>query len=183
MKNSRMIAIALAMVFLMLSCTKDHGNIDVSWKLVKNQYKGTNQHKGELTVTNNSRYTLDNKNWEYYFSWFRSVRNTDGSDKVGGETINGDYSRLFPLESFPELKPGESITFPLVGTHYAMNFTDAPTGGYFVVKRPLGKEIIINSGDPGVLPFPEGEAYKRSAADKIGIESAADRYGQNKELK
>jgi hexosaminidase len=183
MKHSRTIVIALALVSLMLSCAKDPGNIDVSWQLVTNQYKNAGQHKGEVTFTNNSRYTLNNKNWTYYFSWFRTVRNTDGNDMVSGETINGDYSRLFPLENFPELKPGESITFPLVGSHYAMNFTDAPTGGYFVIKRSLGKEIILNSGDPEVLPFPEGDAYKRSAADKIGIETAADRYAQNLELK
>jgi hexosaminidase len=172
----------LTIVLTMLSCSKNEGNIDVSWRLIKNRYEGKNQHKSEITITNHSHHMLTNSNWEYYFSSFRSVVPEQESEIIDGETINGDLSRIFPTEAFPGLKPGESVTFPLIFTHYAMNFTDAPTGGYFVIKAPMGKEIIVNSGDAKVLPFPEGEAYKRSPDDKVGVETAEDRYAQNRDL-
>lgn len=169
----------LTMVLFMLSCTNNKGTIDVSWQLIKNRYQGQSLHKSEITFTNNSKYTLNNENWEYYYSSFRTITDQQESDIIDGETINGDLSKIFPTENFPVLKPGESISFPLISTYYAMNFTDAPTGGYFVIKRPLGKEKILFSGDAEVLPFPRGEAYKRSDADKVGIETPEDRYIQN----
>ncbi|MFA7630303.1 MAG: family 20 glycosylhydrolase [Candidatus Neomarinimicrobiota bacterium] len=180
MKKPAIIIMAIAMT--MLSCDNKMDSINVSWKLISNQYQGRGQHKSEITFTNNSRYTLKNDNWTYYFSSFRTVVQDQESDIVTGKTINGDLSKLYPTEKFPKLKPGESVSFPLISTHYAMNFTDAPTGGFFVIRTGLGKEHILNTGDAEVLPFPEGEAYRRSAADKIGVETAADRYEMNRDL-
>ncbi|MDD3716384.1 MAG: family 20 glycosylhydrolase [Candidatus Marinimicrobia bacterium] len=176
-------AIMLMTVALtMLSCNKNAEGIEVSWKLISNQYQGRGVHKSEITFTNNSRHTLKNDNWTYYYSSFRTIVRDQESDIVAGETINGDLSRLYPTEKFPKLRPGESISFPLISTHYAMHFTDAPTGGFFVIKGLMGKELILNTGDATVLPFPKDEAYRRSAADKIGIETAADRYAMNNDL-
>ncbi|MCF7832325.1 MAG: carbohydate-binding domain-containing protein [Candidatus Marinimicrobia bacterium] len=183
MKIWKTMFMLIAMVALMISCDKDPGQIEVSWQLVENQYKGRNQHKSEVTFMNNSRYTLKNDNWECYFSWFRSVTDEQESKIIDGETINGDYSKLYPTELFEDLKPGESITFPLIGTHYALNETDAITGCYFVIQQALGKEVIISSGKTEVLPFPENDKLKRASYDHLEVQNAQIRYKENENVK
>ena len=167
---------------LMLSCGKEQGSIDVSWQLLDNQYKGSSLHRSELTFTNNSKYTLKNNNWECYFSWFRSIADEQESTIIDGETINGDLSRIFPTDMFENVKPGESVSFPLIGSHYALNVTDAVTGCYFVIKNGLGKEIILPSAPTKVLPFPKEELF-RSSSDKRPVQTAALRYEENKNIK
>lgn len=179
MRSWKTMTLLLAMVALMTSCDKDPGEINVSWQLVQNQYKAGNQHKCEITFSNNSRYTLKNDNWECYFNWFRSVIDDQESTIIDGETINGDLSRLFPTELFEELKPGESISFPLIGTHYALHKTDAITGCYFVIKRSMGKEIIVSSGKTKVLPFPENANIRRASYDHLEVQTAELRYKKN----
>ncbi|MDZ7822029.1 MAG: carbohydate-binding domain-containing protein [Candidatus Marinimicrobia bacterium] len=151
--RSKQFMFILFTVIFMISCSKDPGRIEVKWQLIENQHRGKNQHKGEVTITNHSRHTLTNDNWIYYFSWFRTVLDGQESEIIDGETINGDYSKLYPTEKFPDLEPGESIRFPLIGSHYALHRTDAPTGGYFTVKKRFGPDVIIPSGDAEVLPF------------------------------
>ena len=165
----------------MVSCNKRSDSIEVTWQLIENQYQGKNLNKSEVTITNHSRYTLKNDNWECYFSWFRSVVEDQESKIIDGETINGDLSKLYPAESFPELKPGESISFPLIGTHYAIHKTDAITGCYFVIKKRLGKEIIVPAGPTVVLPFPEDQ-LKRGSYDQLKVQTAEMRYRENENL-
>ena len=117
MRHLRMIAFLMIVGLMMVSCGNEQGSIDVSWQLLDNQYQGGSMHKSEVTFTNNSKYTLKNDNWECYFSWFRSVVDEQESTIIDGETINGDLSKIYPTELFEDLKPGESISFPLIGTH------------------------------------------------------------------
>ncbi len=178
MKYWKTIFMLIMMVMLMFSCSKRSGSIEVSWQLIENQYEGKNLNKSEITFTNNSRYTLKNNNWECYFSWYRSVVDDQESKIIDGETINGDLSKLYPTELFPELKPGESISFPLIGTHYAIHKTDAISGCYFVIKKRIGKELIIPAGSTKVLPFPEDQ-LKRGSYDHLEVQTAEMRYWEN----
>lgn len=172
----------IAVLAMFTSCSKETGNIDVSWQLLENQYEGANKHLSELTFTNNSPFTLSNDNWEYRFSWFRSVYETQPDTMIIGKSINGDYQMIRPDVKFPDLKPGESVTFKMVGTYYALNFTDAPTGGFFVYKKGK-KEIIIPSGDAEVLDFPGADQMKRSSNDHLAVPTSQSRYEANKNLK
>ena len=182
MKLLKVIGLLTILVLVMVSCAKETGNINVSWQLLDNQYNGKNLHKAEITLTNNSKYTLTNDNWECYFSWFRSVVDEQETKIIEGETINGDLSKIYPTELFEDLKPGESISFPLIGTHYALNFTDAITGCYFVVERGVGKNIIIPSEPTEVLDFPKDELF-RGSYDNRPVQTAALRYEENKGIK
>ena len=179
MRSWKTMTLLLAMVGLMTSCGKDTGTINVSWQLVQNQYKVDSQHKCQITFTNNSRYTLTNDNWEFYFTWFRSVKNDQEWKGLDGETINGDLNRIYPTESFEELKPGESMTFPLIGSHYAIHKSDAISGGYFVINKGLGKEIILSSGETEVLPFPKDAKLVKGSYDHMKVQTAEMRYKEN----
>ena len=181
MRILKVLTMLFVIGLLMLSCGKEDGSIDVSWQLLDNQYQGGSLHKSEVTFTNNSKYTLKNDNWICYFSWFRSVVDEQESEIIDGETINGDLSKLYPTELFPDLKPGESISFPLIGTHYGLNFTDAITGCYFVIQKGMGKEILLPSAPTKVLPFPKDELF-RSSSDKLPVQTAAIRYAENKNI-
>jgi hexosaminidase len=146
---------------------------------MENQYGGGNRHKVEVTLTNHSKYTLKNDNWTMYFNWFRSVVDEQESDIIRGETPNGDLSMITPTEKFEDLAPGQSITFPLIGTHYALNKTDAITGCFFVIDKGLGKEVIVESGKTKVLPFPDNSKIIRSASDHLPVQTAEIRYYEN----
>jgi hexosaminidase len=183
MKKIIVMLMTILTLVSMISCSKDPGQINVSWQLIENQYKGSNQNKCEITFTNNSRYTLKNDNWEFYFSWFRSVIEEQESKVIDGKTINGDYNILYPTEEFQELKPGESLSFPLIGSYYILNKTDAITGGYFVIKGAFGKEIILSSGKTKVLPFPENSKLKKASYDHLEVQTAEMRYKENANIK
>ena len=166
----------------MTSCGKSKGEINVSWQFVQNQYKAANQHKCEITFTNNSRYTLTKDNWEFYFTWFRSIKNDQEWQGLAGKTINGDFSYIYPTETFVELKPGESMTFPLIGSHYAIHKSDAISGGYFVIKKGLSKEIIVPSGKTIVLPFPKDANLVKGSFDHLKVQTAEMRYEENEAI-
>ena len=171
------------MVTLMFSCDKkEDGRIDVSWQLIENQYQGKSQLKSEITFTNNSRFTLNNDNWEFYFNWFRSIKDEQECEKIEGKTINGDYSYIKPTEKFGELKPGESFTFPLLGSHYAINKSDAISGCYFLIKAKKNKEILLSSGETNVLAFPANEQLRKASYDKLKVQTAEMRYRENEDL-
>jgi len=182
MRSWKTMTLLLAMVILMTSCGKDTDTINVSWQLVQNQYKADNQHKCEITFTNNSRNTLTNNNWVFYFTWFRSIKADQEWQGLAGETINGDFNRIYPTESFQDLKPGESMTFPLIGSHYAIHKSDAISGGYFVIKKALGKEIILSSGQTETLPFPEDARLVKGSYDHLKVQTAEMRYKENEAI-
>jgi len=167
---------------MMFSCDKNSGVIEVSWQLIENQYDGKNQLKSEVTFTNNSPYTLTKDNWKFYFNWFRSIRDEQECDMLKGETINGDLSYLEPTEKFEGLKPGESFSFPLLGTHYAINFTDAISGAYFVIEGKDGEEILLPAGETKVLSFPENETLRRGSYDNLKVQTAEMRFNENVKL-
>lgn len=167
---------------ILASCSGKPGKIEVSWQLIENQYQGGNHHKCEITLTNHSRYTLKNDNWVMYFNWFRSVVDEQESEIIDGETINGDLSKVYPTEKFGKLKPGESVTFPLIGTHYALHKTDAVTGCYFVIDKGMGKDVIVESGPTKVLPFPDKDLLKRSNNDHLKVQTAEMRYYENQSI-
>ncbi|RKY56754.1 MAG: beta-N-acetylhexosaminidase [Candidatus Neomarinimicrobiota bacterium] len=179
MKSWKIMAILFALVVMMTSCGKDTGKIDVSWQLIQNQYKVNNQHKCEVTFTNNSQYTLTNDNWEFYFTWFRSIKKDQEWQGLGGETINGDFNRIYPTESFTELKPGESMTFPLIGSHYAIHRSDAISGCYFVINKGLSRKIILSSGETNVLPFPKDARLVKGPYDHLKVQTAEMTYKEN----
>ena len=182
MRSLKIMTLLLAMVILMASCGKGKGEINVSWQLVQNQYKAANQHKCEITFTNNSRYTLTKDNWEFYFTWFRSIKNDQEWQGLAGKTINGDFSHIYPTETFVELKPGESMTFPLIGSHYAIHKSDAISGGYFVIKKGLGKEILVPSGKTITLPFPKDANLVKGSFDHLKVQTAEMRYEENEAI-
>ena len=180
MKKWTAIIILAIMVLTMASCTKNEGTIEVSFQLIENQYKGANQLKSEITFTNNSPYTLRNDNWAFYFNWFRSIKDEQECKTISGKTTNGDYSYIKPSDMFEKLKPGESYTFPLIGTHYMLNESDAISGCYFVIKKLFGREVILPAGETKVLPFPENSKLRKASYDHLPVQTAEMRYEENK---
>lgn len=182
MKKYLYLLLILFTVSLMFSCEKNTGVIEVSWQLIENQYDGKSQLKSEITFTNNSKYTLTNDNWKFYFNWFRSIKGEQECDMIKGETPNGDLSYIEPTEKFKGLKPGESITFPLLGSHYAINKSDAISGAYFVIKNKNDKEILLSAGATKVLPFPKNETLRRGKYDHLNVQTAEIRYKENEKI-
>ncbi len=178
-KKLYLMSMLLGLLFLFSCSDQNKGKIEVSWQLIENQYQGKSQLKSEITFTNNSKYTLTKDNWEFYFTWFRSIKDEQECDKVEGKTTNGDYSYIKPTGKFEEIKPGESFTFPLLGTHYAINKSDAISGAYFVIKDKHGKEIILSCGETKVLPFPANENLRRGSYDELKVQTPVIRYAQN----
>src|SRR5690606_14226574 len=161
---------------LLLSCGKEQQDnsllsegIDLSWKLVTNNYQEKGVHQSILTITNNSKNEIG-KDWELFFNYTfcRKVFTDSCGEKVKLTHINGDFYKLAPTEKFIPLKPGESLKVPIVAGFVAIKNTDAPGGFYFVFKNEKGEELQPEKVEIAILPFDEKE-LKRNPNDKIPV--------------
>ncbi len=172
----------------MAVCTKNAQNdqdtgfpesVRLKWRHIENEFREQSQHLGEMTIINEGRVPLPNKGWALYFNWFRRLITEGVDNRVTGRHINGDFYEIAPTELFPVLKPGESVTFPVIGSYYAINETDAPSGAYFtwrINEEPQFLEVPVE-----IEPFDPAKCF-RSKKDIMPVWNAADQYLQNEKV-
>lgn len=158
-------------------------DISVSWAVVENVYQNRQAFKSQFIFTNNSGVPLGNTGWAFYYNTNRMIEPESIPDTVQINHLNGDYFRLTPTTTFPQLKNGESISIPYVSGHCAINYTDAPAGGYFVFTGKDGKPL---PPDPvkkiRVKPFTHRDQTRRSDDDNVPVSTPRLRYEENLRL-
>ncbi len=179
--NSFLNTLNLSLLLLLLySCSKPTENtvvvpeLSVSWKIIENK-KGVSYQ--ELTLKNESETTLTSDDWELYFSLCRAIKETT-SKEVNLVHINGDFHKMVPTASFPDLMKGDNISI-----RYACNgamgaASDAPAGLYFIFK---GKHIAPVK-ELEVLPFEEEKQIRLSENDLKEIATPDYYYRKNEAL-
>jgi len=186
----KLILPGLMMICLMVlaMCTQNASNendtgfpdsVRIQWRHIENLYREQSQHLGEMTIINEGSVPLPNKGWALYFNWFRRLITEGLDNRITGQHINGDFYEIAPTRYFPVLKPGESVTFPVIGSYYAINETDAPSGAYFtwiVNDEPQFLEIPVE-----IVPFDPGKCV-RSKQDIMPVWSPADQYLHNEKV-
>jgi hexosaminidase len=152
-------------------------SLSLSWRHVENQYKGKMMHLGFLTIHNHSKVPLPRDGWALYFNRFRRLVVDELPDVLDGRHINGDFYMLEPKPAFAPIPPGGNAVFPIAGSHWTLNYTDLPTGNYFVFTQPDGREHYL----PVKLtyePF-DTSRIQRTSYDKLPVENHILRYRRN----
>lgn len=159
-------------------------DISVSWEVVENVFQSLNAFKSQFTFTNNSNVPLGSSDWAFYYNTNRMIEPDSVPDTVQITHINGDFFKLIPTSKFPILTKGKSVTIAYVSAAWAINYTDAPAGGYFVFTGAEGKPL---PPDPvreiKVKPFTHERQTRRRADDNVPVSTPQLRYEENLRLK
>ncbi|SHF72041.1 hexosaminidase [Mariniphaga anaerophila] len=182
MKNN---VIAFSMVLsLLFSCTQKFpapGEIKMSWELVSNEYSDTPKAMAKFHIENNSRFTLNDKNWALYFSQMsRTPLSADNNVKI--RFLSGDWFVMEPKDNF-RLKPGESVEITTEHSEWIIKETDAPLGSYFIFYDKKGMETdTLPVADFTILPFTRPEQANRHKNDYEPIPTAQWNFENNQSL-
>ncbi len=161
-------------------CTAEFpDSVRLSWRLVKNQYQESSRHLAELTLTNKADVAFPDQNWALYFNWFRRIVPDELDERIHGRNIDGDFYELTPSSSFPVIQPGDSVVLSVVGTHYELNTTDAPSGAYFVRSTPGDTTIV--PVDIHVHPVDPADCF-RSDRDVMPVWTPEEQYARNEQV-
>jgi hexosaminidase len=152
-------------------------HITVTWELVSNLTPKKDGFEAMFILTNNSKLSLDDKNWALFFNMApRPISENSTSQPAIIQHINGDWYKLIPEKGF-KLEPGAKIEIRYMGTEGVIKETDAPTGLYFVFYGK--KEQIVQVDDYSIRPFTRTEQVRRSVDDEEPLPSPAQTYRDN----
>lgn len=153
-------------------------SLSLSWKHVENQYKGKMMHLGLLTIHNHSNVPLPKDCWALYFNRFRRILPDELPEVIEGRHINGDFYMIAPTKAFAPVKPHGEVVIPVVASHWLLNYTDLPTGNYFVFTHSDGKETFL----PVELTYEPMDTSKihRASYDILPSENPEIRFNRNK---
>lgn len=154
-------------------------SVRLSWRLMENQYQASSRHLAELTLVNEDDVAFPNRDWALYFNWFRRIVPDDLDERISGRNIDGDFYELTPTSAFPVIQPGDSVVLSVVGTHYELNSTDAPSGAYFV--RSTHGDTIIIPTDIHIHPVDPADCF-RSDRDVLPVWTPEEQYRRNEQL-
>ena len=153
--------------------------IEITWKMVSNNYNGNNQFISELTIKNGNKFLI-NRDWELYFNFApgRDILNTDNLKNVKIEHINGDFYKITPGTEFSNILPYDSLTIPVVASAWITKETEVPCGFYFVFKNEENSSRIVIPKFR-YYPFLNKKQILRSENDLIPVPDAESRYLDN----
>jgi len=156
-------------------------DISITWKLVANGIEGKDLHKFILHIENKGKQSLDNKNWELYFSHSpcRNIYGDSSPAYIKVTHINGDFFKITPTEKFESLVQNGSIDIPFVSDVPVIKYSDAPRGFYFIFKDEQGHEsepqIVTNYN---IAPF-DKNLLTRGATDIVPVPTVETKFMEN----
>jgi len=155
-------------------------NLQIKWEVLQNGYNGKQQFKSVLTFTNADKQLMPASGWKIYFNFARQIDTGKVEGPVKIEHLNGDFFCISPKPGFSGLKPNNTLQVALVAGAWAVNFTDAPEGFYYVANQTPDVTIPIKniSQVPSVRP----EQFQRSPADQVPVITPQAIYVQNQAI-
>lgn len=187
-KTVRLILVGVFVVLIQSCANKDDfssGNkIAIHWEILTNFTDQKDVFNGRFTITNNSKFSLSDKNWALFFNMApRPILRNKSTQPAMVKHINGDWYKLVPESGF-KLAPGKSIAIDYRGTEAVIKETDRPLGPYFVFydDHKREKQITEVSGYTW-SPFTTKDQINRTQQDEEPIPTTAWRYQNNLDLK
>lgn len=156
----------------------DASQLKVSWEVGENHYQGKAQFMSVFTIVNKGHTAFPAQGWQLYFNFVRSVNAGPTTGGVSAAHVNGDLYKLMPTADSKGIAAGDSIRIALVADAWAVNYTDAPDGLYFVWDKEPAKGYSVPALN--VRPSTQPKQYLRFPGDKIGLITPQDIYEQNK---
>lgn len=155
----------------------DPKTIQVSWELVENYYHDKPQFLSAFTFTNTGKKAVPATGWSLYYNIARAVLPETVTGNVTITNINGDLFKLSPAAGFGGLAPGASLRVEFVSPAWAVNFTDAPLGLFWVLDPNPGQGIAVTNYK--IKPSTEPKQARRNAGDKVPFTTPAITFEQN----
>jgi hexosaminidase len=157
--------------------------IAVGWELIENFHQNRGVFKSRFILTNSGTVPLANRGWTFYFNFCRGIIEDSAAPSVTITHINGDFYRMTPTETFPVLKQGAAVKIPFLSSHWAINYSDAPAGGYFVFNDASGKPLKPQPVKKiEVEPFIHERQSRRSPQDNAPLSTPRQRYETNRRM-
>ncbi len=152
--------------------------LEVSWKVISNEYADQPGVKAQFTLENKSNFTLTDTNWALFFNQTpREIVKTEGDVQIA--RISGDWFKMVPEEGFI-LKPGQKVEIVYEASHWLIKESDAPMGPYFVFYGEDGAEKSVVAVTSLVIePFTEPQQINRYRNDGDPIPTPEWQFEQN----
>jgi hexosaminidase len=156
-----------------------HASLSVTWRLIEDF--PDNRFAAELTLHNDASEPLAPP-WTLYFNSSRSIASESVTPPLVLSHVNGDLYALRPDENCPSIDSGDDCTVPMIGSPWAINVSDAPSGLYLVRMDESGVELRPIEVPLEIEPFPDAAKIRRGAADRVPVVTSASRYAANSAL-
>jgi hexosaminidase len=154
--------------------------VSLVWKLIENRPDG--HFVSELTLRNDGASPLLPSKWSLFFNSDRKLESDSVPESFVLDHINGDLFRLRAGEGSPPIAAGGERTIRLMGTPWAINVSDAPSGFYAVTTDDSDAEQSPISIPLRIAPFPDAKLIVRGKGDQLPVVTAASRYAENASL-
>ncbi|HJV18264.1 MAG TPA: family 20 glycosylhydrolase [Sediminibacterium sp.] len=107
-------------------------DLDVTWSLIGNHFKGSNKSRAAFRLTNTGNRPFPAGGWTIYFNSSRNIARSGTTAGAVVEHVNGDLYKLAPGKDFRELGPGKAVRIEYDSDGELINYTGAPSGLYIV---------------------------------------------------
>jgi hexosaminidase len=183
------VKIFLAIAIISTGCARkseqfDAKKLKVRWSLLENTVEGKANFKSAFTLFNRSTHSL-NSGWKLYFNQVASVQPASVTGNCAITHVNGDLYVLEPQNGF-ELDAGDSLKVEFLNSDWAINYSDAPSGLFFVSTAENGSErppVVIE--DYSIEKYVSERQTRRSADDILPVTSATvlyEKYSKNETI-
>lgn len=163
---------SLSFVFAFAQEKFESSKILVKWNLKQNSYQNQNLFLAEFVVVNNSTKNLVLGNANLYFSYPRIIEKVI-TKNIAFKNIGGEFCSVQFLKDYPAIAPKDSAVVSYVARGNSFNFTDAPSGLYWVFKAALNRTYPVENFKINHIPAQE-KATLKLAPEKI--------YERNKDI-
>ncbi len=153
-------------------------NLEIKWEIIRNNYQGKSQSLSALTIINHDQNSLPESGWKLYFNFVRVINSASVSGPVKIDFLNGDFFALSPKKDFKALKNGDSVRTEFAAADWVINFTDAPTGFYFLADKNPSNPIVV--ANVKAIPSTKPEQFSRNPSDQVPVITPDAVFNQNK---
>lgn len=125
--------------------------ISVEWQLHQNDYPQKGQFTASFVFKNNSNGAVNLQDWDLFFSYPREIVSITTANAIA-KAHGGEFRQLSFISGKAAIAAGKSFTINYSAKGKSMNFTDAPSGLYWVAKNNAQtvvnvKNLKINLGE------------------------------------
>jgi len=167
---------------LMMHAQKvDVKNLQVTWEIVENNYKGKREFLSAFTLTNKGREALPASGWAIYFNFPRMIHAVSVSPKMQIRHINGDFYELKPTSRFSGLKTNDTARVEYSGGAWVVSISDAPAGIYLVWDDAPQKGLLLSNYT--IKRPTEAKQHQRYEGDKFAMFTPEMIYERNRDVK
>jgi hexosaminidase len=152
--------------------------ISATWRLIENL--SDNRFTAELSLRNGTSETLSAP-WTLYFNSAMRISPESVAAPLVLKQVNGDLYSLRAEKEFPPLTPDAVQSIRLIGSPWAINVSDAPSGLY-LIRESGGDQREPRVVPLEIAPFPAADKIRRGGDDRLPVVTPASRFAANAEL-